>query len=90
MTRFEEVMAALSARANVYPSEPEQKNLVQAEFLQGAATAFALCLRGEENTQCLKAAKALASNILTAEQAPRAGDAEKKGQVVSAVETAGS
>ena len=73
MTRFEEVLAALSARDNLYPTEPEQRNMVQAEFLHGAAKAFALCWRGEESRQCLEAAKALASDILTAEQTPSAG-----------------
>jgi hypothetical protein len=55
--RFEAVLAALLTRDNVYPSEPEQKAMAQAEFLHGAATAFALCLRGEESAQCLEAAK---------------------------------
>jgi hypothetical protein len=58
-TRFEAVLGALLARDNVHPSEPEQKNMVQAEFLRGAATAFALCWRGEESSQCLEAAKGL-------------------------------
>jgi hypothetical protein len=31
--------------------------MVKAEFLRGAATAFALCWRGEERSQCLEAAK---------------------------------
>ena len=56
---FEAVLAALLARDNVYPSDLEQKNMVKAEFLRGAATAFALCWRGEESSQCLKAAKGL-------------------------------
>jgi hypothetical protein len=47
------------ARDNVYPSDLEQKNMVRAEFLRGAATAFALCWRGEESSQCLEAAKGL-------------------------------
>jgi hypothetical protein len=59
MSKFEEVLAVLSARDNVYPSDPEQKNMVKAEFLRGAAAAFALCWRGEESTQCLEAAQAL-------------------------------
>jgi hypothetical protein len=46
MTTFEEVLAALLVRDNVYPSDLEQKKMVQAEFLRGAATAFALCWRG--------------------------------------------
>jgi hypothetical protein len=59
MTRFEEILAALLARDNLYPSDPEQKNLIKAEFLRGAAMAFALCWRGEESAQCLAAAQAL-------------------------------
>jgi hypothetical protein len=59
MTNFEAVLAALFARDNVYPSDLEQKNMVKAEFLRGAATAFALCWRGEESSQCLEAAKGL-------------------------------
>ena len=59
MTMFEAVLAALLARDNVYPSDLEQKNIVKAEFLRGAATAFALCWRGEESSQCLEAAKGL-------------------------------
>ena len=58
-TTFEAVLAALLARDNLYPSDPEQKNMVKAEFLRGAATAFALCWRGEESSQCLEAAKGL-------------------------------
>ena len=57
MTNFEAVLAALLARDNLYPSNPEQKNMVKAEFLHGAAAAFALCWRGEESSQCLEAAK---------------------------------
>jgi hypothetical protein len=57
MTNFEAVLAALWARDNVYPSDLEQKNMVKAEFLRGAATAFALCWRGEESSQCLEAAR---------------------------------
>ena len=57
-TRFEELLAALSARDNL-PSDPEQKNMVKAEFLRGAAMAFALCWRGEDSVQCLAAAEAL-------------------------------
>jgi hypothetical protein len=63
MTRFEAVRAALLDRDHIYPSEPEQKNMVQAEFLRGAATAFSLCLRGEETSQCLKLAKALEDQL---------------------------
>jgi hypothetical protein len=59
MTKFEAVLAALLARDNEYPTDPEQKNMVKAEFLRGAATAFALCWRGEESSQCLEAAKGL-------------------------------
>ena len=58
-TTFEAVLAALLARDNLYPSDPQQKNMVKAEFLRGAATAFALCWRGEESSQCLEAAKGL-------------------------------
>jgi hypothetical protein len=58
-TKFEAVLAALSARDSVYSSELEQKNMIQAEFLLGAATAFKLCWRGEERSQCLEAAKGL-------------------------------
>ena len=53
-TTFEAVLAALLARDNEYPSDLEQKNMVRAEFLRGAATAFALCWRGEESSQCLQ------------------------------------
>jgi hypothetical protein len=56
---FEAVLAALLARDSVYPSDLKQKNMVKAEFLRGAATAFALCWRGEESSQCLEAAKGL-------------------------------
>jgi hypothetical protein len=58
-TTFEAVLAALLARDHEYPSDLEQKNIVRAEFLRGAATAFALCWRGEESAQCLEAAKGL-------------------------------
>jgi hypothetical protein len=57
--RFEAVLAALLARDSLYPSDLKQKNMVKAEFLRGAATAFALCWRGEESSQCLEAAKGL-------------------------------
>ena len=63
MTKFEAVLAALLARDNLYPSNPEQKNMVKAEYLHGAATAFALCWRGEESSQCLEAAKELYDQI---------------------------
>jgi hypothetical protein len=43
MTKFEAVLAALLERDNVYSSDLEQNNIVKAEFLRGAATAFALC-----------------------------------------------
>jgi hypothetical protein len=59
LTRFEEILAVLLARDNMYPSDPELKNMVKAEFLRGAAMAFALCWRGEESVQCLAAAQAL-------------------------------
>jgi hypothetical protein len=59
MTNFEAVLAALWARDNVYPSDLEQKNMVKAEFLRGAATGFALCWRGEESSLCLEAARGL-------------------------------
>jgi hypothetical protein len=66
MTKFEAVLAALLERDNVYSSDLEKKNIVKAEFLRGAATAFALCWRGEESSQCLEAAKARTrSNIFT-------------------------
>jgi hypothetical protein len=65
-TLFEAVLAALLERDNVYSSDLEQKNIVKAEFLRGAAKAFALCWRGEESSQCLEAAKARTrSNIFT-------------------------
>jgi len=59
MTKFEAVLAALLDRDNVYSSDLKQKNVVKAEFLRGAAQAFALCWRGEESSQCLEAAKGL-------------------------------
>ena len=59
MTKFEAVLVALLARDNEYPTDLEQKNMVKAEYLHGAATAFALCWRGEESSQCLEAAKGL-------------------------------
>ena len=61
MTKFEAVLAALLERDrdNVYSSDLKQTNMVKAEFLRGAATAFALCWRGEESSQCLEAAKGL-------------------------------
>lgn len=71
--KFEAVLAALLARDNVYPSDVEQKNMIKAEFLRGAATAFALCLRGEESSQCLAAAKGLDDQIKSADRAPAAG-----------------
>ena len=69
MTKFEEVLAALLARDNEYPSDLEQKNMVRAEFLRGAATAFALCWRGRESSQCLKAAEGLADQLKSPNQA---------------------
>jgi hypothetical protein len=59
VTKFEAVLAALLARDDVYPSDPEQRNMIKAEFLLGAAAAFALSLRGDESQQCLAAAQAL-------------------------------
>ena len=67
-TTFGAVMAALLARDNLYPSDPEQKNMVKAEFLRGAATAFALCWRGEESSQCLEAAKGLNDQLKSPDQ----------------------
>jgi hypothetical protein len=61
--RFEAVMAALLARDNVYLSGPEQKAMAQAEFLHGAATAFAVCWRGEESSQCSEAARGLLDQL---------------------------
>jgi hypothetical protein len=66
-TKFEAVLAALLARDNEYPSDLEQKNTVRAEFLRGAAVAFALCWRGEESSQCLEAAKGLRDALPPAE-----------------------
>ena len=66
MTNFEAVLAALLARDNVYPSDLEQKNMVKAEFLRGAATTFALCWRGEESSQCLEAVKELYDQLKVA------------------------
>ena len=71
MTKFEAVLAALLARDNVYPSDLEQKNMVKAEFLRGAATAFALCWRGEESSQCLEAAKGLHDQLESPDRAAR-------------------
>jgi hypothetical protein len=66
MTKFEAVLTALLERDDVYSSDLEQKNIVKADFLRGAATAFALCWCGEESSQCLEAAKARTrSNIFT-------------------------
>ena len=65
-TTFEAVVAALLARDNEYPSDLEQKNMVRAEFLRGAATAFALCWRGEESSQCLEAVKELYDQLKVA------------------------
>ena len=72
-TTFEAVMAALLARDNLYPSDPELKNMVKAEFLRGAATAFALCWRGEESSQCLEAAKGLHDQLKSPDRAAAAG-----------------
>jgi hypothetical protein len=59
MDRFEEILAALRARDNLYPSDVGLKNLVKAEFLRGAAVAFSACWRGEESEQCLAEAQTL-------------------------------
>ena len=66
MTKFEAVLAALLARDSVYPSDLKQKNMVRTEFLRGAATAFALCWRGEESSQCLEAVKELYDQLKVA------------------------
>jgi hypothetical protein len=66
ITNFEAVLAALLARENVYPSDLEQKNMLKAEFLRGAATAFASCWRGDESSQCLEAAKGLDDQLKSA------------------------
>ena len=70
-TTFEAVLAALLARDSVYPSDLKQKNMVKAEFLRGAATAFALCWRGEESSQCLEAAKGLNDQLEAPDRAAR-------------------
>ena len=67
MTKLEAVLAALLERDNVYSLE--QKNIVKAEFLRGAATAFALCWRGEESSQCLEAAKGLHDQLKSPDRA---------------------
>jgi hypothetical protein len=72
MTNFEAVLAALLARDNVYPSDLEQKNMVKAEFLRGAAAAFALCWRGEESSQCLEASKWLHDQLKSPDRAAAA------------------
>jgi hypothetical protein len=59
MTKFEAVLAALLERDRDNVCSSDLKNMVKAEFLGGAATAFALCWRGEESSQCLEAAKGL-------------------------------
>ena len=71
MTKLEAVLAALLERDNVYSLE--QKNIVKAEFLRGAATAFALCWRGEESSQCLEAAKGLHDQLKSPDRAAAAG-----------------
>jgi hypothetical protein len=78
MTKFEAVRAALLDRDHVYPSEHKQKNMVQAEFLRGAATAFSLCWRGEETSQCLELAKALEDDLKSEQEPPR-GRLEERG-----------
>ena len=70
-TTFEAVLAALLARDSGYPSDLKQKNMVRAEFLRGAATAFALCWRGEESSQCLEAAKGLHDQFELPDRAAR-------------------
>jgi hypothetical protein len=70
-TTFEAVLAALLARDSVYPSDVKQKNMVRAEFLRGAATAFALCWRGEESSQWLEAAKGLHDQLESPDRAAR-------------------
>jgi hypothetical protein len=50
----------------------EQKNMVRAEFLRGAATAFALCWRGEESSKCLEAAKGLHGQLKSPSEGPGA------------------
>ena len=55
--RFEEVWAALLARDNLHP--PDIRDLMKAEFLHGAAAAFAACWRGEESERCLAEAQSL-------------------------------
>ena len=45
--------------------------MVRAEFLRGAATAFALCWRGEESSQCLEAAKGLHDQLESPDRAAR-------------------
>ena len=85
-TTFEAVVAALLARDNEYPSDLEQKNMVRAEFLRGAATAFALCWRGEERSQCLEAAKGLchaASGLRYSQQPSSQANEENQLQRIS-------
>jgi hypothetical protein len=60
---FEAVLVALLARSTTYPTGLEQKKMFEAEFLSGAATAFALCWRGEESSQCLQAAQELHDKV---------------------------
>jgi hypothetical protein len=37
MTKFDTILAELSARDSVHPSDLDQKNMCKAEFLRGAA-----------------------------------------------------
>jgi hypothetical protein len=60
--RVEDVLAALKRRDTAYPAE--LANRVKAEFLHGAAVAFAASWRGEESQQCLMAAKALEQTLV--------------------------
>ena len=55
--RFEEVWAALLARDNLHP--PDLRDRMKAEFLHGAAAAFAACWRGEESERCRNEAQSL-------------------------------
>ena len=79
MNKLAEVFAALSPRDNVFPSDPEQKNMVKAEFLRGAATAFALCWRGEESSQCSEAAKGLHDQLELPDRAARPASSKRDG-----------
>ena len=71
MTKFEAGSGRAFGARQCVSVRPEQKNIVKAEFLRGAATAFALCWRGEESTQCLEAAKALDDQLKCLTRAAR-------------------